>query len=384
MALHRATVAEIDLNAFRQNFELLKSHIHSKVKIMAVVKADGYGHGALPCARAAIAAGTDFLGVGILEEGIELRQNGIQAPILVMGGVLPNEVKDLIHYNLSSTIYDHNQLDALTREATRANQIVSIHLKIDTGMSRLGVLPENFFRMVEKIIQNKSLSLDGLCTHLSSADEVDETYTRIQLDRLENTLSEMKKAGYSIPPVHCANSAAILHYSQCWKDIVRPGLLLYGVLPSPNLKSFAEAFTLNSETGFQPVMQLKSKIIQINPHPKGTPVSYGRRHILQRDSLIATIPIGYADGLTRHLSDKLEVLVRGRRISQIGTICMDLCLIDVTDIANVELADEVVIFGRQGETFIPVEEVADRAGLIPYETLCAVGKRVPRIYFDQE
>lgn len=381
MAYHRASRAEISLDAFRHNLLIVRSSLDPRIKIMAVVKADAYGHGAVPCAKAAVDTGADYLGVGIIEEGIELRKSGIEAPILVMGGIFPDEIKDLIHYDLSTTLSTKRMARAIAAPAAEAGKPVKVHIKIDTGMGRLGVSMDEFICLVDQVIHCKNLHIEGICTHLATADEEDPDYTLLQLSRFHQSLDRLKQGGISVPLVHCANSAAILKYSQSWFNMVRPGLMLYGALPSPALKPDLKKVTNHhGENGLFPVMQWKSKIIQVKTVPKGVPLSYGRKHVTQRDSVIATLPLGYADGLVRALSNKMQVLIKGRRVPQLGTICMDMCLIDVTDVPGVEAGDETVIFGRQGNQTITVEEFAEWSGAIPYETLCAVGKRVPRVY----
>lgn len=377
LTIPRATFAEIHLDNFRNNLLSVRHMLDPHVKIMAVVKADAYGHGAIPCAKAAVDAGADYLGIGILEEGLELRRNGITAPILVLGSIFQDEIEDLVHYDLSTVLCTQSLAEALSRSAGKVGKTVGVHIKIDTGMGRLGVLPENLLQLMEKVRQYSNLRIEGVSTHISSADDEDPGYTLMQLSRFTETVAKLKSAGIHIPLVHCANSATLLKFHQSWFNMVRPGLMLYGALPSPSLKPY---FAPHNDRNFSPVMQLKSRIIQINSIPKGHFLSYGKRYVTQRDSLIATLPVGYADGLTRCLSNKMSVLIRGKRVPQVGTICMDMCLIDVTEIPDAQVGDEAVIFGhQQGET-IAVEEVARQSGTLPYETLCAVSKRVPRIY----
>lgn len=345
---------------------------------MAVVKADAYGHGAIPCARVALDSGTDYLGVGIIEEGIELRESGINIPILILGGIFPDEIEDLIRYNLSTTVSTSALAETLSNKAKSAGKIVGVHLKLDTGMGRLGILPEDFLCLAEHILSKNNLILEGLCTHFASADE-DPEFTKNQIVQLDEAYATLNQAGYTCPLVHCANSSAILNFKESWKDMVRPGLLLYGALRSPKLKS---SLAPGQRKAWQPVMQWKSKIGLIKNIPKNTPLSYSGSFLTKRQSRIATLPIGYADGLLRNLSNKIDVLVKGQRVPQVGNICMDFTLIDVTDIPDVALEDEVVIFGKQGNEMIVVEEIAEKAATLPYEILCAVGKRVPRVYIN--
>jgi alanine racemase len=375
MTTQRATVAEIDLNAFQHNLRQIRSLLEPKVKIMAVVKADGYGHGALPCAKAAIEAGADWLGVAILEEGVELRESGISAPILVMGGIFPEEAKDLVHQDLSTSLSDISLAKELSRQAEKQGKTVGVHLKIDTGMGRLGMCPKDLPGFMEQAQKLKNLRVEGIFTHLSSADEADPEFTQGQLSCLSQTIESLKAKGIAIPLVHAANSSGILNFPDSHRDMVRPGISLYGTLGLSGKSSSPKTPLV-----LKPVMQWKTKILQISKLPKGTPVSYNRQFTTKRDSLIATLPVGYGDGLNRALSNNMDVLVRGQRTPQVGTICMDLSLIDVTDIVGVQLEDEVVLFGKQGNESLTVDEMAKRCGTISYEILCNVGKRVPRVY----
>ena len=396
MTTQRATVAEIDLNAFKHNLGRIRSLLKPQVKIMAVVKADGYGHGAVPCARAALEAGTDWLGVAILEEGVELRNSGIDSPILVMGSIFPDDAKDLVHCELSTSVSGFALAQALSRQAEKQGKTVGVHIKIDTGMGRLGMRPEDLPNFVEQAQELKNLRMEGIFTHLSSADEADPEFTLGQLSRLSQAVDSMKSKGIELSMVHAANSSAILNFPDSHLDMARPGIVLYGTLglggkysnpnqtASPGVSNLPPRRVVPSVSKLalrqEPVMRWKSKILQINKLPKGTPVSYNRKFTTGRESLIATLPVGYGDGLNRALSNNMDVLVRGQRAPQVGTICMDLCLIDVTDIKGVQCEDEVVLFGQQENETITVDEMAQRCGTISYEILCNVGKRVPRVY----
>jgi alanine racemase len=386
MAQHRATFAEINLKAFKHNLQNLKTILEPATGlgsgIMAVIKADAYGHGALPCAQAAVDSGVGYLGAGIIEEGIELRENGITDPILILGSIFPDEVADLVRHDLATILCTPHLAQALAKEAEKQGKIINVHIKVDTGMNRLGVLPENLLPLVETISKLPTLKLEALSTHFSSADDEDTSITTQQIKLFQKTLIDLQKAGITMPPLtHLANTSALFRFPESRSKMVRPGLILYGALPSPILNSVVEEiYQKESLQNFQPVMQWKSKIILLKSVQKGQPLSYSRKHFTQRDSLIATLPIGYADGLHRNLSNNMEVLIKGKRAPQVGTICMDMILIDVTEVPDVQMGDEVVIFGKQGEEEISVEELAEKSNTIPYEILCNVGKRVPRIY----
>ena len=384
MAHHRATFAEINLKALKHNLQNLKTITEPTTGIMAVIKADAYGHGAIPCAKAAVDSGVDYLGAGIIEEGIELRENGITEPILILGSIFPDEVADLVQHDLATILCTPHLAQALAKEAEKQGKIVNVHIKVDTGMNRLGVLPENLLPLVETISNLPALKLEAISTHFSSADDEDTSITTQQIELFHKTLSELQKAGVTMPPLtHLANTSALFRFPESRSKMVRPGLILYGALPSPVLNSVVqEVCQKENLQNFQPVMQWKSKIILLKSVQKGQPLSYSRKHITQKDSLIATLPIGYADGLHRSLSNNMDVLIKGKRAPQVGTICMDMILIDVTEIPDVQMGDEVVIFGKQGEEEISVEELAKKSNSIPYEILCNVGKRVPRVYQD--
>jgi alanine racemase len=384
MAHHRATFAEINLKALKHNLQNLKTITEPTTGIMAVIKADAYGHGAIPCAKAAVDSGVDYLGAGIIEEGIELRENGITEPILILGSIFPDEVADLVQHDLATILCTPHLAQALAKEAEKQGKIVNVHIKVDTGMNRLGVLPENLLPLVETISNLPALKLEAISTHFSSADDEDTSITTQQIELFHKTLSELQKAGVTMPPLtHLANTSALFRFPESRSKMVRPGLILYGALPSPVLNSVVqEVCQKENLQNFQPVMQWKSKIILLKSVQKGQPLSYSRKHFTQKGSLIATLPIGYADGLHRNLSNNMDVLIKGKRAPQVGTICMDMILIDVTEVPDVQMGDEVVIFGKQGEEEISVEELAKKSNSIPYEILCNVGKRVPRVYQD--
>lgn len=376
MAHHRATRAEIDLQAFRHNFQSLRNYISPQTRIMAVVKADAYGHGALPCARVAVESGADYLGAGVIEEGIEFRQSGLDTPILILGSIFPDEAEDLVRHDLATIVCTLPLAQALSKEAGKQNKSASVHIKVDTGMNRLGVLPENLPELLNQIRNLPNLKIEGVSTHFASADDEDLSITQAQLKKFQAALACFKQDDR--PLIHCSNTSALFKFPESHFDMVRPGLILYGALPSPSLQT-----VLNEKKNlspFQPVMQWKSQIILVKSLAKGQPVSYSGSFTTQRDSLIATLPIGYADGLHRSLSNKMDVLIRGKRAPQIGNICMDMTLIDVTQIQDVQAGDEVVLFGKQEGQTITVDEMATKGGTIPYEILCNVGKRVPRIY----
>jgi len=379
--LHRATVAEIHLSNLRHNVQALRSLLKPDVQLMAVVKANAYGHGALPCTQEVLDAGADTLGVGIVSEGIELREQGIQAPIHVLIGIFPDEADDLIQHNLTTTLHSRSLAETLSQRAGLLGKEVGVHIKVDTGMGRLGIAPHQLPGWIEFITDLKNIRIESIFTHFSSADDEDPGFTQNQIKRFQSSLNELKKSKLDLPMAHCANSAALLQFPESQYDLVRPGICLYGALPAPGLSTVIKSLTMeNRKFSLLPVMQWKTRILTVNSLPKGTPVSYGQKFVTQRESRIATLPVGYADGLGRLLTNRMQVLVRGHKVPQVGTICMDMCMIDVTDIAKAQEGDEVVLFGQQGKETITADEMAAQAGTVPYEILCGVSKRVPRIY----
>jgi alanine racemase len=381
MANHRATRAEIDLQAFKHNLQSLRRYLDPQTRIMAVVKADAYGHGAVACARMAVKSGADYLGVAAIEEGIELRENGLSSHILIMASIFPDEAEDLIRHNLETIVCTQSLARALAKEAKKQNKTVSVHIKVDTGMNRLGISPEKLPDLLDQIRNLKNLKIEAISTHFSSADDEDKSITQAQLEKFHTALAIVSQEGVQIPGVHSANTSAIFKFPESHFNMVRPGLILYGAVPSPSLQPVIDR--IKNLSPFQPVMQWKSQTILVKSVPKGQAVSYSGSHTTQRESLIATLPIGYADGLHRILSNNMDVLIRGQRAPQVGNICMDMILIDVTDVPDVQAGDDVVIFGRQGSQAITVEELALKGKTIPYEILCNVGKRVPRIYLNE-
>nr|AGO87852.1 hypothetical protein [uncultured bacterium 4050020-J15] len=391
MTVNRATFAEINLDSFRHNLHSIKSLIGPNVGTMAIIKADAYGHGAVQCARTAIKEQVDYIGVGIIQEGIQLRENGITSPILILGGIYPNEIEDLIKYNLSTSLSSSVIANAISKKAAQVNKSVGVHIKIDTGMGRLGVQPEAFLSLLNSAISYKNLKIEGVFTHLSSADEEDPETTHHQISIFSNVLKKLYTTNFykmisknDRILFHSANTAGLLRFSEGRFDLVRPGISLFGSFPSATTASAFDVLAKeNKITQLRPVMNWKTKIIQIQTLRKGVPVSYGGRYVTKNESArIATIPVGYADGLSRCLSNNMELLVKETRVKQVGTICMDMCLIDITNLPDVTMGEEVVIFGSQGKGHIKVEELATRAGTIPYEILCGIGKRVPRIYIS--
>ncbi len=367
----RPTVAVIDRSALRHNFTALRERVPPSVKVMAVVKANAYGHGAVEVASELESQGCDCLGVALCEEGVGLREAGITAPIIVLGGTYPDQIKGLLHYNLTPVVFDMRILSELNDMAREARRVVDIHLKVDTGMGRLGLLPHQVPPFLDRLKGLDHIHLAGVLSHFATADEEDRNYAERQLASFLAVVETIRGRGYDPKLIHMANSAAAVDLPASHFNLIRPGIMLYGSYPG---RQFREKIDL------KPAMKIKTEILQLKKVPKGFPVSYGRRYVTGRESVIATIPAGYGDGYPRSLSGSGELLVRGKRAGVTGTICMDLTMLDVTSIEGVSVGDEVVLLGRQGEEEIRVEEVAERAGTISYEIFCNISARVPRVY----
>lgn len=362
------TVALIDLAALTHNLAQVR-RLAPSCDILAVVKADAYGHGAIAVSRALARDGVQRFGVATVEEGALLREAGLQAPILVMGGLLPAQIKDLLAYRLTPLIHRSAMAEALAGELGAAHAF-PVHLKIDTGMGRLGFLPDDVPPLLDTAPFQRCLRVEGLMTHLADSDNADRAYTDGQIARFQRLAAQLAGAGYRIPLVHAANSAAILAYPSAQGTAVRPGLMLYGYASVPPGHPLPE---------LTPVMTLRSAVVQVRRLQKGDSVSYNRTFIASKPSQIAVLPVGYADGYSRALSNRSMVLVRGQRCPVVGRVCMDMTLVDVTAVPGVTPGDEVVLIGRQGEGAVLAHDLAAWAGTIPYEILCGIGPRVPRV-----
>jgi alanine racemase len=360
----RPTVAEVDLAAVRHNVEVLRP---PGVELMAVVKADGYGHGDVPVARAAVDAGAKWLGVALVEEGIRLRDAGIEAPILVLSEFPPDAAKEALHAALTPCVYSTEGLESIAGAAEALGATPEVHLKVDTGMHRVGIDPAEAVDLARSV-GRRGLVVGGVWTHLARAEELDETTTAVQLERFRGVLSELEASGVRPRYRHAANSAALIGWPDSRFDLVRVGVAMYGISPGPQL---------DGRVDLHPVMSLRSAVSHVRPLGEGEAVSYGHRYRLERASTIATVPVGYADGYFRALSAMGRVLIRGRRYPVAGTVTMDQILVDCGD-DPVERGDQVVLFGRQGDEEIRAEEVAAWAGTIGYEVVCAISARVPR------
>lgn len=366
----RPARVEVDLAAVRSNIRRLISD-SAPAEVLAVVKADAYGHGAVPISRCALEAGATRLGVAIVEEGAVLRAAGITAPILLLSEP-PASVANAVAANaLTSTVYTEAGIDALGRAGVVSGQAIAVHLKVDTGMHRVGCTTDDAFALARRIVENKGLILEGIFTHFATADEADPEFVNAQLERFTLVLDELERAGINPPLKHCANSAAALTRADTRLNMVRLGITIYGIAPSPEQEPLI---------GLTQALRLTSEVTFVKRLSAGDRLSYGQRYELMADSTIVTIPVGYADGVPRRLGEVGgEVLIAGARFPISGTVTMDQLLVDVGD-AQVSIGDEVVFLGKQGPEEITASEWAGRLNTIAYEIVCGIGPRVPREY----
>lgn len=371
------TWAEIHLDRLAENYRQIRAKLDSATKYLALVKANAYGHGAVPVAKKFEELGADAFAVACLDEAIQLRQAGITRPILILGYTDPAFTDELLEYGLTQTVYDRELAGQFSAHAWARGGRLRVHLKADTGMGRLGFLCDEAHldksaMALAEIARLPGLEAEGLFMHFAAADSDggdEAAYSRRQIARYTALCEKLEARGVTFPIRHCSASAAIMNYPQARFDMVRPGIIQYGLHPDPSTAG---------KMDLKPVMELKTRVISVKRMPKGAAISYGRTYTLERDSLVAVVPVGYADGLFRLLSNRQQMLVRGRRVNQIGRVCMDMCMLDVTEVPDVKIGDEVTVFGDG----LPLEEKADALGTITYELLCAVSPRVPRIYLD--
>lgn len=375
----RAAWALVDLEAISHNLRTILDHVGAGRRVIAVVKANAYGHGAVPVARRLESEGVGMLGVAFPEEGLELRQAGIRAPILVLGASSPDQIPSMLAASLTPTIYSMAFLEALLASAAPAPSTpILFHLKVDTGMGRLGILPEQVQEALSRISARPGrVSLQGLFTTLSCSDDPADPHTRAQLETFGGILERTRAAGLPPAHVHAANSGGVIDHPLSWLDTVRPGIMLYGIHPSAS----------SSRLDLRPALSWHASIVMLKTVPAGAPLGYGRSFVATRVSRIATVPVGYADGLSRSVASVGHALVRGSRAPYAGRISMDHAMLDVTDVDDAQEGDEVALLGRQGDKTISAEMMAGWAGTIAYEVLSRIGHRVLRLHTsatDQE
>ena len=382
---HPLIWAEIDLEAIAHNVCELRRCADPKAQVMAVVKANGYGHGAVEVARTALANGAEWLGVARLPEAIALRKAGFSAPILVFGYTPPAEAGCLIDFDLRQSVYSLAASQAYSAAAAARGKRIRVHLKVDTGMGRLGLVPaalrgasdgdaagSEFIREVAAIAGLPGIEAEGIFTHFAASDSADKSYANRQLALFLDLLQTLRAHGLEFRLRHAANSAAVIELPESHLDLVRPGIALYGLKPSEEVNL--------AGISLQPAMALKTRIIHLKTVPAGTSISYGMTHRTSSPTVIATIPVGYADGYRRLLSSRGQMLVHGRRVPVVGRVCMDLTMLDVGAVPDVQMEDEVVIFGRQGNECLSADDLARELGTINYEIVCDLTARVPRVY----
>ena len=375
--LIRPTRVEISTAAIQRNVSLARRQLPG-AGLLAVVKANAYGHGAIVVARVLERLGVEFLGVALIEEGLELRNAGIAAPILVLGGSYQGGYELMIQHQLVPIVFRPEHITQLAKAAHARGVSVLAHLKVDTGMGRIGVLPEQLSEFLDHAARYPQVELDGLLSHFASADLGDPGFTREQLRKFRRAHEQLLARGIHPRWRHISNSAAVMDLPEARDgelfNLARPGLMIYGLSPS-------DRYPLREE--LSPVLSWKTQVTHLKQVPAGTPISYGGIWVAPRPSLIATLPVGYADGYSRGFSSAASVLVRGQRAKIAGRVCMDLCMVDVTGVPNVQVGDEVVLIGRQHAESITADELAKLEGTISYEVLCAIGARVPRIAAPQ-
>lgn len=371
----RPVWAEVNLDYIRHNMREIRKLTGDR-KIISVVKADAYGHGAVDLVPVLLEEGASKLAVAVITEALELRQAGIDAEIMILGYTPLTFSEKLIKQNIEQTVYNLDYARVLSREALKLNTKAKIHIAVDTGMGRIGFLPEEDFKDIVKVCSLPGIEVVGIFTHFSVADELDKTYTNEQFKKFKNLCDKLEERGIHIPLKHSSNSAAIMDLKETYLDAVRPGIITYGYYPSDEVKK--------DGLDLKPALTLKTNIVHLKKLKKDMYISYGRRFKTERETIVATLPIGYADGYTRLLNGKAKVIINGQLAPVIGSICMDQCMVDVTDIEGVKLGDEVILIGEKNGVKFNADDIAQLIGTINYEIICMLKNRVPRMYLENE
>lgn len=367
---YRDTIIEIDLDAIQHNVTQFRRILPKDTKILVAVKANAYGHGAVPVSQAALEAGASHLGVAFVDEGIQLRQAAIKAPILLFGYTPPHAIEKAVDYDLTLTVFNEVQTELIAKAASKLGKVAKVHVKVDTGMGRLGVEPIQVFSFINQISQLTNVELEGIYTHFATADDLESPYYDLQFRQFESILQELRSRGIDIPLKHAANSAGALRMGKTETNLVRIGISLYG---------FTDLY--QKDIHLEPVLSLKSKISHLKKPVKGSGISYGKTYTTTGQEWIATIPIGYADGVSRQFSNKGVALVNGVRVPFVGRVCMDQLMLDVTRAMPASVGDEVVFIGKQGKEKITADEISKLINTISYEIVTQLGARVPRLYY---
>lgn len=363
------TWVEIDLDRLRKNFQAVKEKVNENREILVAVKADAYGHGAVEISKVLQKEGVDMFGVASVDEAVELKRAGIDRPIVILSPTTSDLISLMVENDFRANVSNLDYAEDLSVAALEIGKKTKVHIEVDTGMGRTGVLWSEALDFLAKIAGMEGIEMEGIFTHFAVAEKSPE-FTQEQTDRFINLLDKLDRSEIRIRLRHCANSAAILRYPHSYLNMVRPGLIVYGLFPSATSKSI----------DISPIMSFKTRVVHIQKIPKGNSISYGRSFFTQRDSVIATISVGYGDGYSRSLSNKGEAIIRGKRTKIVGTVCMDLTMVDCTEIDDLRLGDEVTLIGRDGDEEITPEEIADLIGTISYEVTSSIGPRVPRVF----
>lgn len=367
MRYYRPTWAEIKLDNLGYNLRQIRKILSARVKIMACVKADAYGHGLVAVAKELASCKIDYLGAASIDEGIKLRQAGIKLPILVLGLILKKDIAPLFTHNLTSTVCSDEFIFFLNAAAAKRGRPVKVHIKVDTGMGRLGILYKDAIKFIKRAGKLKFIRIEGISTHFPCAD-MNKDFTLYQTELFERLITGLAEEGIRMPLVHAANSMGLIGYKESHFNMVRPGLAIYGLYPKEGL-----------DINLKPVLSLKTRVIYFKKVPRGWGVSYGHTYVTKKDTTVVTLPIGYGDGYPRNLSNVASVLIRGERFKISGRVCMDQIMVDVGNLP-VKTGDEAVLIGSQGKNKITAEELAVQSGTIPYEIVCGLGSRIPRVY----
>lgn len=366
------TWAEIDLDALEHNFNAVRAHLPASTRLLTVLKANAYGHGALRIGRL-LEGRADYFAVAFTDEALSLRHAGLETPILLLGHVPHSHFPLMVRYDISATMDDIHEAKLLSDAAVQAGKIAKVHIALDTGMTRIGFdCSDASIEAIKQIAAMPNLKIEGIYSHFAAADSADQTYSHLQLARFSDFCNRLEQSGIHIPIRHIQNSAGIIEHPASW-DMAREGIILYGMHPSPEVDPA-------SIGGIIPVMSFKTHVVFVKTVPAGTPVSYGCTYVTDRETRIATLSVGYADGLPRLWSGKGKVLIHGMEAPIIGRICMDQCMVDVTDLPEVAVGDTATLFGADGEATISVDSLAESIGTIGYEVVCNINPRVPRVY----
>ncbi len=365
------TWCDISLDNLEHNVNQIKSKLKSNTKLCAIVKANAYGHGVEEVAAKLVSQGVDYLAVAFIDEAMELRLCGFDQPILILGNIPKDTVEKVVEYNITAAVYNIETAKAISAEAQKQNKIAKIHIKIDTGMGRIGFAAnEQSINEILEISKLPNIEIEGIFTHFAASDDVDDEMTIKQFDKFMYITGEIERNGLVIPVKHCCNSAAIIKFPYMHLDMVRAGIILYGMYPSD----------IDYDIDLKPIMSFKSTVINVKTMQPGETVSYGATYRIDKPTKVATVAVGYADGYPRMLSNKGRVLVNGCFANILGRICMDQCMIDVTNVHNINIGDEVILFGADENENLPIEELAVKLGTINYELPCVISNRVPRCY----